>query len=213
MIDLNTVKFITIPEGNVVKIRRNGEEIWEEYWDYAWNIGDGFPDSGYWGCPIGGGTATVGEEGLVLKGLSASTYAGLRYISNVYYQSKKAELRVVFKVVSASEHGFRILLAVGENGTSLGRGIQVTVNGGYLNVLSGATSSTAITGTKEISYGEFHEIVLKTDINSDQNEVYLDGVLVKTQKTSDLSTTYASNVWCLAQAGEVVLKSYGYRRR
>lgn len=213
MIDLSTAKNIVIPEGNVLKIKRNGKLAWEsaEKWDYGWNYEDGLPDSGLWEYPIGGGTATMESSGLRLTATSA-TYSGLRYRDVLNYLGRKAELEISLSVQSTSNNGIRIVLAAGENGASLGYGIQATVNGGYLNVLSGSSSLTTINKTAEFTYNAFHKLLLKTDVDTGDNRIYLDDALVATQTTAQLSTQYASSVWIVAQNGNVLLQSVKYRR-
>lgn len=214
MIDLSTAKNIVIPEGNVIKIKRNGKLAWEsaKKWDYGWDYTMGAPDTALWDYPIGTGTAAMESSGLRLTATSASAYSGLRYRDVLNYLGRKAELEIVLSVQSTSGNGIRIILGAGENGASLGYGIQATVNGGYLNVMSGSSSLTTINKTSEFTYNAFHKLLLKTDVDTGDNRIYLDDALVATQTTAQLSTQYVLSVWVLAQNGNVLLQSVKYRR-
>lgn len=184
----------------------------EEAWSYAWDYTMGAPDTALWDYPIGSGLATMeGDEGLHCKsGLTA--HSGLRFKDYAAWLGQKAVYEVEVKVISVAIHGFRIVCASGSNGVSDDHGLQVTINGNYLNVLTGNTETNAITKTAPVTYGEWHKVRLELDTPSGSSKVYLDDTLVATVSNADLSTRYMTSVWCLAQSGDCYVRAVRYRK-
>ena len=184
----------------------------EEAWSYAWDYTMGAPDTSLWDYPIGTGTVSlIGDEGLRFNAYGIG-YAGLRFKDFATWFGQKAIYEVEVKVISTVNNGFRILCTSGNNGVSDGHGLQVTLNGNYLNVLKGNTKINAITNTAPVTYGEWHKVRLELDTPAGANKVYLDGTLVATVANADLSTLYVSSVWCLMQAGECYVRAVRYRK-
>lgn len=172
----------------------------------------GAPDTSLWDYPIGSGSATMGgDEGLQFTA-RMNTYAGLRFKDYAAWLGQKAVYEVEVKVISTSINGFRILCPSGSNGVSDGHGLQVTLNGNYLNVLTGSTSPTATTRTAPVTYGEWHKVRLELDTPAGSNKVYLDDTLVATVANANLSTYYTTSVWCLTQAGDCYVRAVRYRK-
>ena len=185
----------------------------EESWSYAWDYTMGAPDKTLWDYPIGTGSATMeGYDGLHFEYLSGTSYVGLRFKDFAAWFGKKAVYEVEVKVISTSINGFRILCPSGSNGVSDGHGLQVTLNGNYLNVLTGSAHLATITKTAPLTYGEWHKVNLELDTIAGVNKVYLDDILVDTVNNANLSTSYVSGVWCLIQDGECYVRAVRYRK-
>lgn len=184
----------------------------EEAWSYAWDYTMGTPDKALWDYPIGTGSATMdGNEGLHFTS-NDSFYAGLRFKNYAAWLGQKAVYEVEVKVISTSKNGFRIVCASGSNGVPDSHGLQVTLNGNYLNVLTRRTNQDVITETAPVTYGEWHKVRLELDIPAGANKVYLDGTLVDTVNNANLSTIYMTSVWCLAQTGDCYVRAVRYRK-
>lgn len=215
MIDFSSIKAVTIPEGEVRQIAVDGVTVWKQrkQWDYIWDYTMGAPDTSLWDYPIGTGSVSlVGDEGLHFTATSSSAYAGLRFKDYAAWLGQKAVYEVEVKVISASGNGFRIVCASGSNGVSDNHGLQVTLNGNYLNVPTGKHGIGILTKTAPVTYGEWHKVRLELDIPTSSNKVYLDDTLVATVVTADLSTNYASSVWCLIQQGDCYVRAVRYRK-
>lgn len=185
----------------------------EEAWSYAWDYTMGAPDTALWNYPIGGGSATMeGNDGLHVFGYSANSYAGLIFKDQDKYFGNKAVYEVEVKVLSTQGNGFRIVCASGSNGVSDNHGLQVTINGDYLNVMTGNTQLHVITQTAPVTYGQWHKVRLVLDTPAGSNKVYLDDTLVATVLNASLSTIYAKSVWCLMQTGESYVRAVRYRK-
>lgn len=183
----------------------------EEAWSYAWDYTMGAPDTALWGYPIGAGSATMEEDGLHFTA-GSSQYAGLRLKDYATWFGQKAAYEVEVKVILTRGNGFRIVCASGINGVADAHGLQVTLNGNYLNVLTSNSVIANITKTAPLTYGEWHKVRFELDTPAGSNKVYLDGTLVATVANADLSTQSASNVWCLVQSGECYVRAVRYRK-
>lgn len=182
-----------------------------ETWDYSWQYKDGAPDTSLWEYPVGDGTAAFdADNGLHLMS-GGTQYAGLRYVDMASYLSQQGVLEVNINVARASANGIRIILASGSHGASDNKGLQVTINGNFLNVLRTDAEITSMTNTAPFTYNAWHTVRLEIDIPADANKVYLDGRLVDTVANADLSTQYASSAWCLAQIGECYIRAFRYK--
>lgn len=185
----------------------------EEAWSYAWDYTMGAPDKALWDYPIGTGSATMeGNEGLHFEYLSGTSYAGLRFKDYAAWFGQKAVYEVEVKVISTFLNGFRILCPSGSNGVSDGHGLQVTLNGNYLNVIKGSTHLATITKTAPLTYGEWHKVKFELDTIAGANKVYLDDILVDTVNNANLSTSFVTGVWCLIQNGECYVRAVRYRK-
>lgn len=180
-------------------------------WDYEWDYTMGSPDTSFWDYPIGGGKASFGEDGLYLKSVGNS-YAGLRALDAGKWLARKATYEIDVKVWETSSNGFRIICASGNAGVPDGKGLQVTINGNYLNVITGNQVLTTISRSEAVTYGEWHKVRLELDVEADDNRIYLDDKLISAIPTSELSTVYAENVWCLAQVAEAYIRSVRYKK-
>ena len=183
----------------------------EEAWSYAWDYTMGAPDTALWDYPIGDGSATMEGDGLHFKAIG-SFYAGLRLKDHAAWFGQKAVYEVEVNIFSASGNGLRILCTSGNNGVSDGHGLQVTLNGNYLNVMTTGIGLNNITKTAPVTYGEWHKVRLELDTPSGANKVYLDDALVATVSNASLSTNAASNVWCLIQQGDCYVRAVRYRK-
>ena len=183
----------------------------EEAWSYAWDYTMGAPDTALWDYPIGTGSAIMEGDGLHFEA-TGSRHAGLRIKDSAAWLGQKAIYEVEANVVWDSGNGFRIVCASGSNGASDNHGLQVTLNEGYLNVLTGSTRPSTVTQTVPITYGEWHKVRLELDTPAGTNKVYLDGTLVATVANANLSTTFVSDVWCLAQQGGCYVRAVRYRK-
>lgn len=173
----------------------------------------GAPDKSLWNYPIGAGSASLaGDEGLHFTAINGKAYAGLRFKDYAAWLGQKAVYEVEVKVISTSLYGFRIVCASGSGGVSDNHGLQITLNGNYLNVLTGKAGTGVLTKTAPVTYGEWHKVRLELDTPSGSNKVYLDGTLVATVANADLSTSYVSTVWCLLQIGECYVRAVRYRK-
>lgn len=185
----------------------------KDAWSYAWDYTMGAPDTALWDYPIGTGSVSMaGDEGLYFKSGSIEDYEGLRLKDVAAWFGQKAIYEVEVKVILTRGNGFRIVCASGINGVPDGHGLQVTINGNYLNVLKGNHNPNNITKTAPVTYGEWHKVRLKLDTPAGTNKVYLDDTLVATISNEDLSKKYASSVWVLAQAGECYVRAVRYRK-
>ena len=185
----------------------------EEAWSYAWDYTMGAPDTALWDYPIGTGTAYFeGDEGLHLSVAYGGSYTGLRFKDSLAWLGQKAVYEVNVKVISSYTNGFRIMCASGSNGVSNNRGLQVTINSGYLNVLIGGSGLPTISKDAAITYNEWHKVRLEINTGSNENKVYLDDALIAVVSNANLSRSYVTNVWCLAQGGEAYIKSVRYRK-
>lgn len=182
-------------------------------WDYEWNYTMGAPDAGFWDYPIGGGTAFFEDvNGLYLNAKATNDYAGIRALNCVDWLSQKAVYEIDVKVIYAAVNGIRIVLASGENGISDERGMQVTLNNDYLNVLTAGQNISEMNRSAVITYNQWHKVRLELDIAANNNCVYLDDNLVCMVESGNLSTQYATNVWLLAQIGEAYVRSIRYKK-
>ena len=171
----------------------------------------GAPDTASWDYPIGSDSATMdGDEGLHIK--SHANYAGLRFKDYAAWFGQKAIYEVEVKVISARNNGCRIVCVSGSNGVSDNHGLQVTLNGNYLNVLTGNATISNITKTAPLTYGEWHKVRLELDTPAGANKVYLDGTLVATVNNANLSTSYITSVWFVVQQGECYVRAVRYRK-
>lgn len=186
----------------------------EEAWSYAWDYTMGAPDKALWDYPIGAGSATMdGNEGLhVVEQPPGISHAGLRFKDYAAWLGQKAVCEIEVKVISAYMNGFRILCTSGSNGVSDGHGLQVTLNEGYLNMLTRGMNLSTITKTAPLTYGEWHKVKFELDTIAGANKVYLDDILVDTVNNANLSTNYVSSVWCLIQTGECYVRAVRYRK-
>lgn len=186
----------------------------EEVWSYQWDYTMGEPDTTLWEYPVGFGTASfAGDEGMRLFGsVFSGQHAGLRLKDYTAWFGQKAVYEVEVKVVSARNNGFRIVCASGSNGVSDNHGLHVTLNGNYLNVLTGSMELGTVTKTAPLTYGEWHKVRLELDTHAGSNKVYLDDTLVATIANADISTQYTTSVWCLVQGGDAYVKSVRYRK-
>lgn len=184
----------------------------KDAWSYAWDYTMGAPDTALWDYPIGKGSASLeGDEGLHFAAFG-NLYAGLRFEDCAAWFGQKAVYEIEVKVASTYRNGFRIVCASGSNGVSDKYGLQVTLNGEYLNVLTGGTEVNILTKTAPVTYGEWHKVRLELDIPANSNKVYLDGALIATVSNASLSTSYVINVWCLIQQGECNVRAVRYRK-
>lgn len=184
----------------------------EEVWSYEWDYTMGAPDKTLWDYPFGGGSSSFNEgEGLYLASTSGN-YAALRFNDYVTWLGEKAVYEIEVKVNKTAQNGFRIVCTSGNEGVSDKRGLQVTLNGNYLNVLTGGTGTDTLTKTAPVTYGEWHKVRLELDIPANSNKVYLDGTLITTVVNTDLSTQFVTYVWCLIQYGECYVRSVRYRK-
>lgn len=185
----------------------------EEAWSYVWDYTMGAPDRALWNYPIGSGSATMeGNDGLYVFCDNTHSYAGLIFKDQDKYFGNKAVYEVEVKVVSTKSNGFRIVCTSGSNGVSDNHGLHVTINGNYLNVLTGNTQLSVITQTAPVTYGQWHKVRLVLDTPVGSNKVYLDGTLVATVLNASLSTVYTTSVWCLMQIGESYVRAVRYRK-
>lgn len=185
----------------------------EESWSYAWDYTMGAPDTTLWDYPIGTGSITMaGDEGLYFYSGVNNNYEGLRLKDYAAWFGQKAVYEVEVKVISTRVNGFRIVCVSGRNGISDNHGLQVTLNGNYLNVMTGGMGTNTITKTAPVTYGEWHKVRLELDTPAGSNKVYLDNTLVATIANADLSTKYATSVWHVAQAGECYVRAVRYRK-
>lgn len=183
----------------------------EEAWSYSWDYTMGAPDTALWDYPIGVGTATMEEDGLHFNA-SYTGYAGLRFKDYAAWFGQKVVYEVEVKVNSTMQNGFRIVCTSGSNGVADEHGLQITLNGNYLNVITGSTELWTVTKTAPVTYGEWHKVRLELDIHAGSNRVYLDDILVATVNNANLSTNFATSVWCMIQRGECYVKSVRYRK-
>lgn len=184
----------------------------EEAWSYAWDYTMGAPDKALWDYPIGAGKVSLaGDEGLHFTA-SSGQYAGLRFKDYTAWFGEKAVYEVEVKAISPYENGFRIVCASGSNGVSDNHGLQVTLNGNYLNVMKGGTGLTLLTETAPVTYGEWYKVRLELDTPAGANKVFLDDTLVATVSNANLSTVSAERVWCLIQIGECYVRAVRYRK-
>lgn len=185
----------------------------EEVWSYEWDYTMGAPDTALWDYPVGPGSISMaGDDGLYFNSGSSNNFEGLRLKDVAAWFGQKATYEVEVKIISARINGIRIVCVSGSNGVSDNHGLQVTLNGNYLNVLTGNTSLTAITKTAPVTYGQWHKVRLELDTPAGTNKVYLDDTLVATISNEDLSKQYVSSVWVLAQAGECYVRAVRYRK-
>ena len=152
-----------------------------------------------------------GNEGLFFSAATA-VHAGLRFKNYAAWYGQKAVYEVEVKVIYTYQNGFRILLPSGNNGVSYNQGLQVTINGNYLNVLKGSMDVSIITQTAPVTYGQWHKVRLVLDTAANSNKVYLDGALIATVENADLSTTFVTSTWCLIQIGESYVRAVRYRK-
>ena len=184
----------------------------KDAWSYAWDYTMGAPDTALWDYPIGKPTAAFEDENGLHITASISTYGGLRFKDYAAWFGQKVVYEVEVKVISTKNNGFRIVCASGSNGVSDNHGLQVTLNGNYLNVLTVSNPLSAITKTALLTYGEWHKVRLELDTTAGFNKVYLDDTLVATVANADLSTQYMNSVWCLIQVGECYVRAVRYRK-
>lgn len=178
-----------------------------EVWDYGWDYTMGAPDTSEWIYPDGAGTAVYEEDNGLHMTAGAGAHAGLLYTRRESYYSQKSVLEVTVKVVQTNTGAFRIVLTSGNPGASDGKGLHVTVKGGYLNVLRTSVDTGTVTKTTPITYNAWHTVRLELDIPADASKVYLDGRLVDTVTNADLSTSYATKTWCVVQGGECYVRA------
>lgn len=183
-----------------------------EEWNYAWDYTMGAPDTALWEYPIDREEPPTFDSENGLRLLTTVGHVGLRNKNAADYFSQKATYEVKVKAVETSNYGFRVLCAAGVDGVADGRGLQVTLNGGYVNVLTRTTAIETITGTAPISYDQWHTVRLELNIPANANKVYLDGALVATVVNADLSTNYAKRTWIISQTGDMYVKSVRYRK-
>lgn len=184
----------------------------EDAWSYAWDYTMGAPDTALWDYPVGDGAVSlVGDDGLYFDATKAN-YAGLRLKDFAAWLGQKAVYEIEAKVISTNRNGFRILCTSGSNGAYDGRGLQVTINNNYFNVLTGSTDIWVTTKTAPLTYGEWHKARLELDTPAGSNRVYLDDTLVATVANTDLSTQSADKVWCLIQSGDCYVRAVRYRK-
>lgn len=169
-----------------------------------------------WEYPIGGGYAAFDINGLKMTSPDYGfSYAGLRHVNNQNYFGQKATYEVEVMVISVSGHGVRIVLPSGRPGVNDNRGLQVTINGNYLNVLKKDQSPIdLITMDAPVSYNQWHKIRLKINISANNNAVYLDDNLITTVTNDDLSTFHVTSCWSLFQSDppyEGYIRSIRYR--
>lgn len=185
----------------------------EEAWSYAWDYTMGAPDTALWDYPIGTGSVSMaGDEGLYFNSGSNNNYEGLRIKDVAAWFGQKATYEVEVKIISTDINGFRIVCVSGSNGVSDNHGLHVTLNGNYLNVLTGSTGVNVITKTAPVTYGEWHKVRLELDTPAGTNKVYLDDTLVATISNADLSKQYVTSVWVLAQSGHCYVRAVRYRK-
>ena len=184
-----------------------------EVWSYEWAYTMGAPDTALWDYPIGTGSISMaGDDGLYFNSGGGNNFEGLRLKDVAAWFGQQATYEVEVKIISARINGIRIVCVSGSNGVSDNHGLQVTLNGNYLNVLTGSTGVNAITKTAPVTYGEWHKVRLELDTPAGTNKVYLDDTLVATISNEDLSKQYMSSVWVLAQAGECYVRAVRYRK-
>lgn len=185
----------------------------EEVWSYEWDYTMGAPDTALWDYPVGPGSISMaGDDGLHFFCDNLHYYAGLRFKDQAKWFGNKAVYEVEVKVVSTESKGFRIVCTSGSNGVSDNHGLHVTINGNYLNVMTGNTQLDVITQTAPVTYGQWHKVRLVLDTPAGSNKVYLDGTLVATVSNASLSTVYTAYVWCLMQIGESYVRAVRYRK-
>lgn len=187
----------------------------EEAWSYEWDYTMGVPDTALWDYLLlgEGSISPAGDAGLYFYAtLETNSYAGLRFKDYAAWFGQKAVYEVEVKVISADSNGFRIVCASGSNGVSDNHGLQVTLNGNYLNVLTGSTGSNTITRTAPLTYGEWHKVRFELDTPAGSNKVYLDDTLVATVANANLSNSYVVTVWCLIQQGDCYVRAVRYRK-
>lgn len=184
----------------------------EEARSYAWDYTMGAPDTALWDYPIGVATTSFDENNGLHITCPYTSYGGLRVKDYAAWLGQKAVYEVEVKVISTERNGLRIVCTSGSNGVSDNHGLQVTLNGNYLNVMTGSTELWTTTKTAPVTYGEWHKVRLELDIHAGSNRVYLDDILVATVNNANLSTNFATSVWCIIQSGECYVKSVRYRK-
>ena len=109
---------------------------------------------------------------------------------------------VTIEVMRTSTNGVRILtcMVVGTGENTIGN--QITINGGYLNILNYGHKLNTITKTVPFTYKERHTIAVGIDYGKNDNRVYLDGRLVGQIDNAKLSNNYSGNCWVGVQVGE-----------
>ena len=204
------IKDIRIGEQQVKKVAVGSEIVWERKTEtlvYGWDNSMGLPDSNLWELVASGTTPPSMVDGFLrihVPSTGGGNHAGLRYKDVTVRDGDNRMLIVKLKPVASYGNGIRVILSDGLYGNT---GLQININGGYLNVLTGNNSTGTINRTATITYNDWHEIKLilrRTDIS----QVYLDGTLIAEQTNAQLSQQYAQNTWMLTQQGTCDVESF-----
>lgn len=114
-------------------------------------------------------------------------------------------IEVVIKPISTYQNGIRILAGAITN-VEQRLGNQVTINGGYLNVLKKGQELNSVTKTLPMVYGQFYTVSVGIDLEKNDNRVYLDGQLVSKIDNADLNNFYSGACWVGPQYGNCIIK-------
>ena len=133
----------------------------------------------------GNGVVSIDGDG---SAYVSSTDSAYRSIIPLKRNGGHQLLSATIEVMRTVNNGLRILAGTGEN--SIGN--QITINGGYLNIINYGHELSAITKTVPFTYNERHTIAIGIDYGKNDNRVYLDGRLVGQIDNAKLSNMYAS---------------------
>lgn len=181
-------------------VKRIPKPIYGDFvFNAGWKIGDRPPAEN--GFEYGGDKLiTIDSDGAVMMQCKKTSYSAIIPIAR---NGGHQLLEVSICVNDTSANGVRMLAGTGKDGT----GIQITINGGYLNVLECGAPLDSISCTANFSYNEYHTVAVGIDYEKNDNRVYLDGQLIRRVDNSSLSNQFAASCWVGIQEGKCKVSS------